>query len=292
MRNLTIKREKHFVGCLGTMKVYIEDPQQNDMIINGFSCRKLGTLKNGQEKTFSVSESAAKVYVIADKLSVSFCNEYYPLPEGTEDVVLTGRNHFNPAAGNAFRFDGVADLTVLEHRKKTTNKGIIVLVVALVIATILGSVIGGAVIGVKFAKEMISSMNGPKEFRVDDLRITLTGEFSEVSAEDCSGAFQGRDVTVLVSRYDRGAMGNPTLTQFAKAVRDTNNHDVPLREDEYFWYYELDMQDSKSGKPLHYFVMFYKNPVDFYIVQFAVPQEKTEEYRQQVMEWARSVNVN
>jgi hypothetical protein len=145
---------------------------------------------------------------------------------------------------------------------------------------------------VKFAKEMISSMNGPKEFRVDDLRITLTGEFSEVSAEDCSGAFQGRDVTVLVSRYDRGAMGNPTLTQFAKAVRDTNNHDAPLREDEYFWYYELDMQDSKSGKPLHYFVMFYKNPVDFYIVQFAVPQEKTEEYRQQVMEWARSVNVN
>ena len=63
MRNLTIRREKHFVASLATMKVYIEDPTANDLTINGVSCRKLGTLKNGEEKTFTIAEEAAKVFV-------------------------------------------------------------------------------------------------------------------------------------------------------------------------------------------------------------------------------------
>ena len=124
MRNLTIKREKRFVGCLGTMQVYMEDPQNNDMIINGFACRKLGTLKNGQEKTFAVSESAARVYVIADKLSVSFCNEYYVLPEGTEDVVLTGRN---PGPELCELADYISEIKKIKHpfdKGVTSRKGI------------------------------------------------------------------------------------------------------------------------------------------------------------------------
>ena len=62
-------------------------------------CRRLGDLKNGEEKTFLVGESAARVFVIADKLSKNYCNEFYPLPEGEEDVVLTGKNCFNLSAG-------------------------------------------------------------------------------------------------------------------------------------------------------------------------------------------------
>ena len=60
MRNLTIKRNKTFVACLAKMKVYIEDASANDLTINGIPCRKLGDLKNGEEKNFSIGENAAK----------------------------------------------------------------------------------------------------------------------------------------------------------------------------------------------------------------------------------------
>ena len=78
-RNLTIKRRKKMVACLGTLKIYIEDPMRCDLIINNVACRKLGTLKNGEEKTFQIDKSAAKVFVIADALSKNYCNEYYQL---------------------------------------------------------------------------------------------------------------------------------------------------------------------------------------------------------------------
>ena len=69
MRNLTIKREKSFVGSLAKMKVYIEDPTSNEISINDIPCRKIGDLKNGEEKTFQIDEQEVKIYVIGDKLS-------------------------------------------------------------------------------------------------------------------------------------------------------------------------------------------------------------------------------
>ena len=101
MRNLTIIREKSFVGCLAKMKIYIEDRASGEIHVNGTPCRKIGDLKNGEEKTFQVTEEEAKVFVIADQLSKDYCNEYYQLPAGQEDLFLVGKNKFNPAAGYA-----------------------------------------------------------------------------------------------------------------------------------------------------------------------------------------------
>jgi hypothetical protein len=77
----------------------------SELVINNVPCRKLGELKNGEEKTFVIGENSAKVFVIADTLSRNYCNEYYQLPDGQDDILLSGKNNFNPASGNAFRFD-------------------------------------------------------------------------------------------------------------------------------------------------------------------------------------------
>ena len=114
MRNLTIQRTKSFVGCLMKVQVYIEDHERFDTVINEVPCRKLFDLKNGEAKSLHISEEAAKIFVIMDQASKNYCNDYYNLPAGTEDVILTGRNHYNPGAGNPFRFDGVTDEDVLE----------------------------------------------------------------------------------------------------------------------------------------------------------------------------------
>lgn len=290
MRNLTIKRAKRFVACAVRMKVYIEDPNANDLTINGCACRFLGTLKNGEEATFSVSEAEARVYVIADKLSKDYCNDYYTLPAGTEDVALTGRNNLDPVSGNAFRFDGVEEKAVLNNRMKSRNKGAVVLIAAVIIGVILGVVGGGALV-----RSILNDPGDPQEFMVSDLRITLTDKFREVEVPQYTGAFETNEVAVFVLQENRGpfdAFGISTLTDYAKAVQQANGHTAPIQEDEYFLYYEYSYTDYSSGNEYHYFTMMYKNPVDFYIVQFAVPEEKTEEYRDTVMEWARSVNVN
>ena len=47
MMNLTIKRNKSFVGCLAKLKVWIED-EAGELVIGGVPCRLLGDLKNGE----------------------------------------------------------------------------------------------------------------------------------------------------------------------------------------------------------------------------------------------------
>ncbi|MBO5211422.1 MAG: hypothetical protein J6B80_05785 [Clostridia bacterium] len=141
MRNLTIKRTKSFVGCLGKMKIYIEDPASNEIIINNVSCRKIGELKNGEEKTFQIGVQEAKVFVIADTLSKDYCNDYYQLSDGEEDIFLSGKNKFNPIRGNAFCFDNNDTGDVVANRKRGTKKGAVVLVVSAIIGAIIGSVI-------------------------------------------------------------------------------------------------------------------------------------------------------
>lgn len=141
MRKLTIKRTKSFIGCAAKMKIYIEDPASSELTINNVPCRKIGELKNGEEKIFEIGEQAAKIFVIADTLSKEYCNDFYALPEGQDDVYLTGKNRFNLASGNAFRFDNNNNEEALANRKRGTKKGVVVLVVAIVIGFVAGFII-------------------------------------------------------------------------------------------------------------------------------------------------------
>ncbi len=142
MRNLTIKRNKAFAGCAVKAKVYIEDATSTEITISGVPCRKLGDLKNGEEKTFEIGEEAAKVFVIFGKSSKDWCNDFYPLPEGTEDVYLTGQNKLNPANGNAFLFDNNDSPEVAEARQQGKKKGSALLIVAVAVGVVLGAVLG------------------------------------------------------------------------------------------------------------------------------------------------------
>ena len=96
MRQLTVRREKTFVGSAAKAHVYIADPQ-GDTVISGMNCTKLGELRNNEEKTFEITEEATRVFVTADKLSQSFCKDSAAVPAGTEPVLLTGKNKFDPA---------------------------------------------------------------------------------------------------------------------------------------------------------------------------------------------------
>ena len=71
-------------------------------MINEIRCRKLGELGNGDTKTFDIEEYEAKVFAIANSLSPNMCDEYYQLPEGANDISLSGQNMIHPEKGNIF----------------------------------------------------------------------------------------------------------------------------------------------------------------------------------------------
>ena len=105
MRNLIIRRNKSLAGCLGKVRVYIEDAENGELNIRGSLCRKLGELKNGEEKSFTISDAAVGVYVIADAITRDFCGDMKRIPAGEADVHLSGKNRFDPQNGNPFAFD-------------------------------------------------------------------------------------------------------------------------------------------------------------------------------------------
>lgn len=276
-RRLTIQRQKSFVASMAAMKVYMEDPINGDLDINGTRCRKLGNIKNGATVTFQVPTNAAKVYVIGDKLSRNFCNDYYPLPAGSEDVVLSGKCQYNPGAGNPFRFDGVTDEAVLKNRKKGNRFGLILIAAAVVIGLIIGFAGGDP---------------NPQTFTYSGMEITLTDEFERVTVSGYDVAMESSDVAVLAlkeSFADYPVLEGYTLEQYADLVQQANNHQhYSTTWKSGFLYYEYQAK-GEDGEMYHYFVTMHKGTDAFWLIQFFTAQEDMIENREDIFEWAASV---
>ena len=284
MRNLTIKREKSFVACLAKMKVYIEDYITQDLEINGVPCRKLGELKNGEEKTFTIEDREAKVFVIADKLSKGFCSDFYSIPEGTDDIFLSGKNKYNPINGNAFRFDGVASEEVAKNRKKGLKIGIVILIISFILGIVLGVISG------------LKGSGDPKEFINDDFSITLTDAFSEISFEDFTYVFDSSDCAVFVVEDSFEYFADTevdTLEEYAQLLIEVNEFDdsTVVKKQGDLIYYVYEGTDSQTNQSFAYTAFVYEGTDSFWLVQFAVPEENAEEKNETVFQWAETVVV-
>ena len=292
MRNLTIARKKSFVGSLVKMKVYIEDREAGELTINNVPCRKLGALKNGEKQTFAIEESAAKVYVIADTLSKDYCNEYYELPAGQEDLELTGKNHYNPAAGNPFRFDNNPSAGAEQNRKRGTKVGLIVLVVALVVGSIIGTGIGvGA--GVINA---LNKMSEPKDFTVDGMTVTLTKAFQKVDHDGFLAVYGSTDAVLLVEKEAVAAndsLADMTCENYAELFIQNNSlTGSQIREEEGLLWFSYKGTNPDTNVTYRYSVYIFKTENAFWVLQFAVTDKEGDQYADQIMEWAKTVKFS
>lgn len=286
MRKLTIKRKKSFVASLAKLKVYIEDPA-GELDITGIKCRLLGTLANGEEKSFYIEENAAKIFVIADKMSRDYCYDCRNLPEGNEDIYLTGKNAFNPATGNAFRFEGGTDEEVAKRHKESKKGGLIVLITAIVIGLTAAWIIGSGVI---YSKKKAT----PKDFSYEEMTITLTALFKEEEVEGRT-VFTSNDVAVFVLRENFVAgdidLSGYTVRGYAELARENN----PVMADA--TYEETDgvpnmvyTYAGDDGKTYVYFTTFYKSSDAFWIVQYFVNESGYESRKPKFIEWAKTVH--
>lgn len=286
MRNLTIKREKSFVGSLAKMKVYIEDPTSNEMRINDVPCRKIGDLKNGETKTFQIDEQTLKVYVIADKLSKNYCNEFYQLPAGQEDVFLSGKNKSNPANGNAFRFDNNESEENIANRKRGARKGLLILIIAAII---------GAVVGYSITSNLFSNKTpDPKDFSSNGMTITLTDEFIKTDIENYTVAYDSKNVAVFALKEAfalADGFQNYTLEQYGNLILKNNNLSASeLQNLDGLTEFEYEFTNPNTKDTYKYFSFVYKADDAFWLVQFATLTENVNEYRTQILEWAKTVS--
>ena len=284
MRKLTIKREKSFVGSIGILKIYIQDNENFDLVISGDNCRMLGEIKNGEEKTFEIENVATKIYAIADKSSRDYCNDLYQLDEGEEDIFLSGKCKFNPAAANAFHFNGNNGNESTANRKKSVTKGAFVLIGAMVFGLLAGYFGMNLILG--------SGSNKPKEFQVDNMSITLTKDFDQINKSGYRTAFVSRDVSVLVSEDSISASGSIlshfTSEEYAKYIMELNNVEGEVKTDGDLVGFSFSGEDSKGDK-YQYYAYVYTHDNVHWMIQFAVRANQAGKYADKIEGFAKSV---
>ncbi|MBQ9107184.1 MAG: tyrosine-protein phosphatase [Clostridia bacterium] len=131
MRALTIKRKKSIVSDHVPALVYIEDAA-GSVLINNVPCRNLGKIKNGEEKTFQISNDDLRVFVIAENsLYPNSCDDFFPIPKGTEDLYATGNFFYNPENDTVFLFDDYSLEAVMARRARRISIAMLSLCLAL-----------------------------------------------------------------------------------------------------------------------------------------------------------------
>lgn len=282
MRNLTVLRKKSFVGCIQPYQIYMEDASAPELEIDGKPCRKLGVLKNGKELTVSIPDGAVRIYAIADKLSKGFCYDYYDIPEGQENVQISGKTHYNPFAGNPFYFDKELDAHTKEQRKKVKKKSYLVMVISVVV----GLILGFAIVKMKHAVK-------PETFQYDAMQITLTNAFVQSEYEGFTVCYDSRDVAVMVTQLlfseDEG-LELMSVQECVQAFAENNQYGATVGTKDSLCYFEYQWTNTDEGETYHYFCPVYKTGDSFWLVQFCTDKDNLDTYGDSFVEWAKSVS--
>lgn len=282
MRNLVITRNKSFVACLNAMKVYIEDATAPDLTISGIPCRLLGKIKNGEQKVFSIDEEARRVFVIPGQMSKSITCDSYPLPAGTTDVYLTGKNHYNPVAGNPFYFDGNTDPAALASRKKGSRTGLIIMI---------GAVILGLVVGF-----LLTWKPAPKEkvFTCEDMQITLNESFGETEYMGYKTVYRSKNAVILVLKDNISELPSEfktmTTEEYGEFIIELNQYSESSTVEQKDGLIYFEYEATSDGEDFYYFSTIYRTEDAFWVIQFSTKQEDADKMQDDFIEWAKSVS--
>ena len=296
MRRVWITRHKATAAGHTKMKVYMEDPENGDTEINGCLCRKLGELRNDQQKHFAIGSDATKIFVVGDKLSRNLYNEFVEIPDGEEDVFLAGKNYFDPSAGNPFRFDGVTEeKQAAQNRKAGRRKGTGILVIA-----ILAGILAGILSGVAVYNKIIGTRPqaaAAQTFDTRGLRITLTEDFVPANVDGYTACYSAGDTAVFVLREDFAAMegfGDLSLADYGAMILSNNglNGSVTLREEQGMMTFDWVAADAQTGTNFYYCCGLYKGQDAFWMVQVTTVAERAAEAAGQMRQWLESVTLS
>lgn len=283
MRQVSITRNRSFVGCAVKLKVYVEDAAAEEITIQNVPCRKLGTLKNGETATFEVPVQEVRIFVIADKLSKDICCDVYRLSAGEDAVSLSGKCRFSLATQNAFRFDNNNTQEAQALLKKNKKKGTAVFVCCILLGVVIGLVSSG-----------IFFPAAPKTFVTPEMTITLTDDFTEGEYEPFVHMFSSRNLSVMTLKETfESAPGIESYSkkEYAQLFAQANNLDsVPtVREGTVSFTYS---QTDDAGTKHCYAAYVYKTKDAFWVVQFGTTAADFEAQQENIDTYAKSISFS
>lgn len=288
MRKLTIQRADSYIDSLTKLNIYIEDFDSEEIIINETHCRKLGELGNGDIKTFDIEEHEAKVFAIADNVSQNMCDEYYQLPEGANDISLSGQNMIHPDKGHIFHFDN-NKLKVMDEKRKKDKKRkwlIITISIAAAVLNIFMMVFAGFTL---FSK--LGSNEKGYTVQCENMTIVLPYEFDEVTFPeymDWEAAYKSDDAEVIImkSKFVPGdSLSKYTESQYAIQYIKSQGLKSTVR------YASGDLTYFEHTYPDYYTYVYYVYKADnaFWIVRLGTPEEKFNDYKKEFESVAKTV---
>lgn len=280
MRNLTITRRKSYVGCIMKDQVFIRDAYASEITIDGVPCRKIGDIKNGETKTFQIDEGEQQIFLIADKVSKDYCNATVTIPQGQEDVTLSGVHKF-VFGSNPFCFDGIAQTPAqLEKQKKNNRKGSVIMVAAVAIGVAVGLFLPGGFFG--------KSDAAPKTFTKEDFQITLTDAFEATNEPGFFATYSSKTAMVAVVREDKALFGDISVNEYGMLVIEANKRTGAKlnQEDGFVWYEYTHTADEQE---VYYLVACYQSQDAYWIVNFLTPATNQAKYKDTFIDWAENV---
>lgn len=279
MRNLIIKRFSTFIGKFGKVKIYIRDTEKPELKINNVPCRLLGTLKDGEEKTFEVPAEEIQIFAISGKLSKNFSNDFISIAPGEDDYYVTGTMCFNSCKMVTFRFDGYVGPASEENRKRNVKKGWIIQGCAFFIGLAL-------VLVISFAFN-----NTKATFSKSGMSITLTKEFHEQKTPVYTACYISEDVMVAILK-EWGPGITTSLKDYADLVIANNKINTSAKEENGLLIFEWTAKNTAQDINYKYLGVVYKDENHFWLVQFGCADYEYSHYRPKFMTWAKSVEFD
>ena len=278
MRYLTIKIAKKFSSFNKSATFYVEDHENYNTLIGDIPYRQLGVIKNGEEKTFQIEEGAVRLCAVTGANGGKSVNDFCAVPAGTENAVLYGEL----LNGHVFFENDFSPQTVEKRKSKDQNKKL-----AGAFALLFGIFFGVYSI---VTAVMFSLANSEKTFKVNDMSITLTRSFVEMEDEESDFYFSsgkvyvwGKLSDVMPSYVTARVFAENILKQYGKlGFANIYSKDGLL-------YFGFDYKDKDTEAEYYCYGFVYKHNNRFLLIEFVTEKENRERYREDILEWAKSV---
>ena len=278
MRYLTVQRTKSAIDFFVKIKVYIEDPTSNEILIQGVPCRKIGELKNGEHQSFMIGDEKLRIYIMSMKIDKNICPDFYEIPAGTENVFLTCKFTWHPLLGDICRFEGFPTEEMKYRRKQCLKKGFWIVPLTIIIYAVL--II--AVLKIPFNKPQ------PKVFTNCGMSITLNEDFVTEDKNDVYAVYTSNEIFIGIARAPLGNFADCSAAEFCDKRIETNRFDTVTQQKDGLTFYEYEVTYSKNNQ-WHHITFVYKTDEPFYLANFSIRKDLYDDYKDDIFEYAKSV---
>lgn len=132
-------------------------------------------------------------------------------------------------------------------------------------------------------------------FTNEGLSITLTNNFYEKEHIAFTSYYESNNMMVVVIKENYSILSSVGITKdsslenYLKTVILANKHDSSVKEEDDITYF--DYVSSEGGKDFKYVVTAVKGSEAIYLVQFCVVEDTYDDYKDDIFEYAKSLEA-